>query len=290
MLHRYMLVILLSLVPFAGKCFLCLSDSLLTRKQCMRGDVSGSFVTERNWWSEAQSTILLKCLAEARFRANYLSGWSHDHLFFTELGYCGFMDSSWIKNADILKLQFRWMEKGKRRLLHTYSIRFQTQWLNSWRYTQEQKSWQGGFMNPARLELGYSFTWQFYKNSCLHMTPATMQINVQPKLGAVSSLNEKPAFKTKHSDVYSRYGFSAQLAIDESYFNNILLWQQQSNLFFNALSRDQIQFDINNRLCFRFLKLFQLRLETTFTYFPEQSLKLQYRQEVLVGIFYEYRK
>jgi len=47
---------------------------------------------------------------------------------------------------------------------------------------------------------------------------------------------------------------------------------------------------VSNRLSIRFLKVFQLRIESGLCYQPEQSKQLQYKQEVLLGIFYDYRK
>ena len=145
-------------------------------------------------------------------------------------------------------------------------------------------------MNPAFIELGYSFTWDFLTNSNLMLTPATFQINIQPRKMQLIQQNEPPLLKSRHSNIYSRYGFSGYLTIDESFYKELLLLQHQTHIFFNALTAQQIQFDITNRVCIRFFKYLQLRLETSLMYFPDQSLQLQYRQEVLLGIFYEHRK
>lgn len=145
-------------------------------------------------------------------------------------------------------------------------------------------------MNPAAITLGYSFTFDFLENSNLLIAPATLQVNIQPEQSTSMTFKERPLLKSKHSHIYSRYGFSAFLNMDEYFYKDFILLQHRSQFFLNAMSAQHIQFDISNRLCFRFLKYVQLRFDTTLTYLPEQTLKLQYKQEVLLGIFYEYRK
>lgn len=235
------------------------------------------------------SYLFLKGMAEFRWRKKYGSGWRFDHYFISQTGYAVFSDSGWFKSADAFRIQLRWLEKSERRMTHTYSANLQSQWLNSWQSAGAEKVWQGGFMNPSLMEIGYSFTLSFLKNSNLLLTPATLQVNVQPRKIRAPG-DESPFLKSGKSLVYTRYGFSGYLTIDESFYNNTLLLQHQSHLFFNALTTRQIQFDISNRICIRFLKYMQLRLETTLIYLPEQSLQIQYRQEVLLGIFYEKRK
>ncbi|MBK9400330.1 MAG: hypothetical protein IPN36_05535 [Bacteroidetes bacterium] len=265
-------------------------DSLLTKSRLVRLDLSGSYTTEKSWWNDRQSFVVVKGLAESRWRTTYASGWKRNHYVYSQVGYTIFTDSFTTKSADAFKIQLRWMEKGKRKLTHTYSINMQSQWLNSWYNYGDHQEWRGGFMNPAFLEVGYSFTWEFLSNSNLMLTPATLQVNVQPKKMQLSHLSDSPLLTSRHSHIYSRYGFSGYLTIDESFYKELILLQHQSHLFFNALTAKHIQFDITNRVCIRFFKYLQLRLETSLMYFPDQSLQLQYRQEVLLGIFYEHRK
>ncbi|MBK7967020.1 MAG: hypothetical protein IPK10_18275 [Bacteroidetes bacterium] len=262
----------------------------MTKKTVVRADLSSSYTSEKTWWNETQNYIHVKVYSEARFRKTKVSCWSHDHFVQTQLGYTSFIDSSWIKSSDAFKIHLRWMEKRSKRITHTYFFQLQSQWMNTWQQTSEQKTWKGGFMNPAAISMGYSFAFDFLENSNLLLAPATFQINIQPEQSTSIAFKERPLLKAKHSHIYSRYGFSAYLTIDEYFYKDFILLQHRSQLFFNAITAQQIQFDINNRLCFRFFKYVQLRFDTSVTYLPEQTLKLQYKQEVLLGIFYEYRK
>lgn len=265
-------------------------DSVILRRQLWRGDLSGSYVTERDWTGQAGNYILLKGLAEARFRKKLMNGWQHEHYVHTQLGYTAITDSIWIKSADIVKIQLRWMEENNRKVMHTYSLRFQTQWLSTWRMNENSRQWMAGFMNPSGLELGYSFSWYFLENSSLMLTPATLQLSISPRNSYTMNNKEEPAAALKHANMYSRYGFSGTLNMEESFYDNVLVLSHQSHLFFNAISSEKIQFDISNRVSIRFLKYLQLRLDTQLLYQPEQLKKIQYRQEVLLGIFYEKRK
>lgn len=265
-------------------------DSVVMRRQLWRGDLSGSYVTERDWTGQAQNYIILKGLAEARFRKKLQSGWQHEHYVHTQLGYTAITDSIWMKSADILKIHLRWMEENKRKVIHTYSLRFQTQWLSTWRINENSRQWMAGFMNPSGLELGYSFSWYFLENSSLMLTPATLQLSVMPRTILSPAAVEDPSIRLPHANMYSRYGFSGTLNIEESFYNNVLVLSHQSHLFCNAITTQKIQFDVSNRVSVRFLKYLQLRLDTSILYQPDQTSKLQYRQEVLLGIFYEKRK
>ena len=286
--NRYILLLIVLLPSFGANAGS--GDSILLKKAVWRGDLSGSYVAERNYWDEQRHFLTFKGLAEARFRKKLNDGRQHEHYFHTQLGYAAYPDSIWIKDADIIKVQLRWMAKGKYGALQTWSVRFQTQWLNTWNYTEEGREWRAGFMNPAKIELGYAYSWDFLKNSSLMINPATLQVNVQPVASTSYQYTETPAISGKKANVYSRYGFSTVLTMDETFAEGVILLSHQSHFFCNAISPKQIQFDLYNRLCFRFLKYLQIRLETSLNYLPEQSLKLQYRQEVLLGIFYEQRK
>ncbi|MFN8155007.1 MAG: hypothetical protein U0Y08_12010 [Bacteroidia bacterium] len=285
--YRYILLSVLLSV-----CRLCAAngDSIVLKKTVWRGDLSGSYVTERNWWGDEQQFITFKGLAEARYRKKLSGGRQHEHYFHTQLGYAAYPDSVWIKDADLVRVQLKWMGKGRYGAMQTWSVRFQTQWLSTWGYSEGTRAWKAGFMNPAKLEAGYAYSWDFLKNSNLMLNPATLQVNIQPATSVVTNEPEAPAIRGKHANLYSRYGFSAVLSIEETFCDNVILLSHQSHFFFNAISPRHMQFDLYNRICFRFLKYLQIRLETTLGYLPEQSLKLQYRQEVLLGIFYEKRK
>lgn len=286
--HRYLLLLIQMLL--ITKNVEAGPDSVLTKKVVFRSDISASYTSEKSWWNDRQNLILVKASAEVRLRKSRASGWSHDHFMQTQVGYTRFIDSVWIKTSDAFKIQLRWNEKRSKKVNHTYQLQVQSQWLNSWAQTGAAKVWRGGFMNPSTVQVSYSFSWNFFKNSQLLLAPATLQVTTQPEKSTSFTFKERPFVTSKHSHIYSRYGFSAAVTIDEYFYQDFLCWQHRSQLFINAISAQQVQFDVSNRLCFRFLKYLQLRFDTTLIYLPEQTMRLQYKQEVLLGIFCEYRK
>ena len=93
--------------------------------------------------------------------------------------------------------------------------------------------------------------------------------------------------RTNNSYIRSRYGCSLQLILDESFRNKTILLDHQSNIVANSLSAEGIRMDIQNRISFKLFRYLQLRFDTRLLYDPSFSYKMQYRQEVLLGIFYD---
>lgn len=266
-------------------------DSLTTRKVFVHADAGGSYAVERDAWDEERKSLLLKALVEYRHRKFPAKGIAHDYWFFGQIGYTALQDSVWIKSSDVLKAQMRWISGKGSELKQTGSVLFQTQCLNSYRNTEGRAKWNGGFMNPFKLELSYGFSKSFLNNSSFQITPAGLLFQTAPNLHASTSIfNDDPLIKGHNTELFVRYGCSAMLLMDEQFYNGVLTLRHQSRFFFNAISSRNLQLELNNRLCIRFLKYMQLRIETMLVYDPEQSLRLQYRQDILLGVFYEHRK
>lgn len=268
-----------------------LADSLVVRKNTIAGELSGSYIAERDPWNGEQASLSLKLLAEGRRRRSFSSGVSSDHHFLTALGYVAHRDSAWLKSNDQFRVTLRWNHRINERYSRSWNVMIQSQWLESKVFRDGRFEWTGGFLNPLRLEAAYGFTRQFMRSSALVLTPATIQVQVMPsKLIRSGSEDERPFMTVEESHVFTRYGFNGLLTIDESFFQGVLVWRNQSRLFMNAISSSHVQFDVYNRVCIRFLKVLQLRLDTVLQYAPETSLRLQYRQEVLLGVFYENKR
>lgn len=277
--------------------FLCLlplhniaGDSLLYRSFCLRSDLSGSYFTERSWYGDPQSVWALRGMADMRLRRKTNSGNTTDHTFNSQLGYSRAADTIWLKSADVFTLHLRWLQAPRRYASHGWSLRLRSQCINTFVPAEDGRRWAGGFFNPAQVEAGYTIGWRFFKNSLAQLHIASIQVDIQPRNRIASAEEKSPFFTTRHSTVTSRYGFTGNLLIDERFYGEALNWQHQSRIFLNALHPDHIQFEVSNRLSIRFLKVFQLRIESGLCYQPEQSKQLQYKQEVLLGIFYDYRK
>jgi len=269
-------------------------DSVVLRRFRVNPSLSFSYLQQNNWQTISNSAISVFSNVSLRHTIQHASGWKHDYLFQADLSYIHLSDSTWIKNTDLVKLNMQWYEPKGVRFTHTYGLLLTTQLLNSFKVSQEsqKKYWSGGFLNPATIGLMYGINFNFLKNSKLDVNFASVKLDLLPRLleeNIQSASLEHTLLKTKHAFINSAYGFSAMLTMEESFFSNTIILENNSILFFNALNRSQINLDINNRIAIRFFKFMQLKFDTRIVYNPNESFQLQYRQEVLLGVFYEHQ-
>lgn len=141
-------------------------------------------------------------------------------------------------------------------------------------------------MNPFTFDCSYDFTRPLLKNSRLLLSLATISVTGTP-VKRYYGREEEIMIRTTNSYIRSRYGCSLQLILDEAFRNKTILLDHQSNLVANSLSAEGIRLDIQNRISFKLFRYLQLRFDTRLLYDPSFSYKMQYRQEVLLGIFYD---
>lgn len=269
-------------------------DSITYNRLTINGELSASYIDQRNWDLENHSMVSFLGAIDLRQRLTRKSGWEHCHSFHTEISYMRYADSIWLKSSDYARLRLQWNDKSNKKFQYSYAVFFSTQWLNNYTNTQTEtgihRDWSGGIFNPATLELAYGFNKNLWKSSSINIAFVTAKFNTRPRNSEFPDSTreqDQSLFITKHSYVKSAYGFSAQLNVYEELYQKIILVENDSRLFFNALNRTAINFDFNNRIAIRFLKYLQLRFDLHLIYNPDYSKNLQYRQEVLLGVFYE---
>jgi hypothetical protein len=272
----------------------CKQDTLIKQTVLVNGTLSASYVDQHNWEENTRSSISILGSCDLRYHFARNSGWEGHHSLRTEISYVRYYDSIWTKNSDYVKLQMQWIEPKGKKLTHSYSVYFGTQWLNSTQSikteTGYKKVWAGGIFNPATLEINYGVNKDLWKNSRLSIAFASVKLTTRPRKAYEFNIVADPSlFVTKHSYIRSEYGFSAQLELYEEIFEKVLLFENNSRFFFNGLNRKAVNLDFNNRIAIRFLKVMQLRFDTGLIYDPEYSTRIQYRQEVLLGVFFENR-
>ena len=141
-------------------------------------------------------------------------------------------------------------------------------------------------MAPSTIELAYGFNWIIFDESNIAIAFATCRFDARPLVAARAD-DEDELFSMGKTVVYSEYGFSAQLYIKQEFFGKVLLWDHQGRYFYKALNKKGIHADVSNRFTIRFLKYLQLRLDSQFIYDPELSMKGSYKNEFLLGVFYD---
>ena len=260
---------------------------------------SASYINYHNWQSYNRSAFSFLNNVDFRHRKSFPSGWSHDHFAKVELGFLYYNDSIWWKNADQIRVGLQWTEKPGKFLSHSYAVFVQTQLLKSWQFKyngktdQQEKELKGWFMAPGLLELAYGLNWNFWERSRINVAFATCRISSKPRYNDERSEkyeSDESLFKSKRRFVKTEYGFSAQLFIYKDIYPKVLLWEHQSRFFFNALNRNGLHANISNQFTLRFLKYMQFRIDTQVLYEPDLSTKWSYRQELLIGMVYEFRR
>ncbi len=297
---------------FTGKSFsqnlivdsaLVITDKCCTElskiKYSLFSSLSASYINYHNWQGDDHSALSFLSNVDYRHYKSYVSGWSHDHLVKIELGFLRYTDSVWIKNADQFKVAMQWTEKPGKHLSHSYSFFIQSQMLKSWQFVyhddsnKKEKELKGWFMAPGAVELAYGLNWYFWEKCRINVAFASCRISTKPRFADypdIKSENDESLFKSKRLYIKSEYGFSSQLYIRKELYPKVVIWDNQSRFFFNAFNRIGVHVDISNRFAIRFLKYLQFRIDTQLVYNPDFSKKLSYRQELLLGLFYEIKQ
>lgn len=265
-----------------------ISDSLTRAKWYFRSSAAFSVTGQENWYGSSTGAISLSGSYDLKYRKKKDNRFT-EHRFRGDLGFIKPDHQPWTKSNDQLRLQFQWLKKSDARWNSSYSARLFTQWLSTWKTgpeTSRSRIWYGGFMNPFSFDFSFDFTKSLLSNSRLHVSLATLSVTAVPLKRSLPG-EESAVFITDHSLIRSRYGCSLQLMMDEKFRNNTILLDNSSFIVANAISAEGIRLDIQNRVSFRLFRHLQLRFDTRILYDPDFSMKMQYRQEVLLGIFYE---
>jgi hypothetical protein len=259
-----------------------------------------SYTANQNWQGNDYKNFSLIANADYQRRIDSKK-FSQTYQFRGELSFLQFIDSIqaslWLKNSDFFNLSAQWIEYSERALKHSYSVLLNSQFADSWKYTWipaaspgenpfYKREWKGGLMNPATVTLAYGLNYSFWRTSYVNFAFATINIYARPRVDDALLPTEKELARTEKTLFISEYGMSIQSTIQRR-FNEYVLWDNKISFFANGLNKNQVNFDFQNRITFRFLKYLQFRVSTYLIYNPIYSYQMQYRHEFLTGIFFE---
>ncbi|MCX6292663.1 MAG: hypothetical protein NT126_13030 [Bacteroidetes bacterium] len=227
-------------------------------------------------------------------RKTTISKFKQLYQFRGELGFLKFVDSTWYKNSDNLNVYVQWTDYSSKKFTHSYSIILKSQFADTWRYKTNRdgkatREWRGGFLNPATLMLAYGLNYDFWQRCFVSFAFATVKVNSRPRYDDALLPTEKELARTEKYFIISEYGMSVQGGITKNIYDNVF-WTNKTQFFSNGINKNQVTVDFQNRFTFVFLKYLQFRADTHIVYDPLYSYSLQYRQEFLVGVFFEKRK
>jgi hypothetical protein len=269
------------------------TSALRSRATDFYGALSASYATSTNWGG--QDLRNYSSASNLLYRHNLFSdGYSHAHLVAADLGYLKFVDSTWVKHMDRLQVNLLWYS-GSRKLNHSYSLVLATQFLpntvleyNLETLLNEERS-VGGFMNPFTLDGSYGAVWSFWQGSNINFAFATLRFSAAPKSSIGPAFTDASMIEGLNAYYFVNYGFSFTTAIKKP-IGKHLEWINNSRFFVNGVNRNNVNFDFNNMVVVKLWKYIQLRIDTRFAYNPMLNYDLQFRQEVLLGFFYERKK
>lgn len=252
--------------------------------------LSSSYSTSSNWQGQDQrnfsflGNVLYKHSTQDSTR-------SHAHQLLADLGYLKFVDSLWVKSVDRLQVNMLWSAKA-RRFEHSYSILLNTQFLpnTTWRYDPElQRSTStvvGGLLRPFTLEAGYGAMLRFWNTSSINFAFATLKLSGYPRELTAPQFSDATLIQSRTMNYYMSYGLGLITAINKP-IGQRLQWINNSRAFCNGFDKDHANFDISNMLIVKLWKYIQFRFDSRMAYSPMLNYQVQFRQEALIGIFYE---
>ncbi|MBL0045374.1 MAG: hypothetical protein IPP33_13580 [Flavobacteriales bacterium] len=255
--------------------------------------MSASYTASQNWGSQSLKNYAF--VGNVLYRHNLFEGnRNHMHQVMADLGYLKFIDSVWVKNMDRVQANLLWSSTSKR-FNQSYMVSFGTQFLPNtfadydFELNKPVERSVGGFLNPFILEAGYGAVFTFWNTSNVNFAFATIRLNSSPKELTPLPFAESNTLEGRHAYYFLTYGFSVAAAINKS-FGQHVQWINNTRLFGNGINRDHVNMDFSNMVVVKLWKYLQLRMDTRLAYNPMLNYNLQFRQEVLVGFFYERNK
>jgi hypothetical protein len=262
-------------------------------RRSIYGSVSASYASSDNWQGRNLRNFALAGNLQLRHNA-FHGEHSHSHQVLLDLGYLKFIDSLWVKHADRVQLNLLWA-RTQRKWRQSYTVAFNTQMIPNKTYyydyiekeTKERKV--GGFLNPFYLQTGYGGVFMFWGTSSINFAFATLKVNSQPRVNYNPTFAGETFAENDKAVYFMSYGFSIATNINKE-IGKHLRWTNTSMLFGNGLDRDHVQYDITNTIVVKLWKYLQLRCDTRIGYHPISTYDIQFRQEFLIGFFYERNK
>lgn len=270
------------------------SDSLKIKKPRFPGftyssTISASYISYKNWKYNGFNSFSFL----TRQNLNYDKTGKKMEIHFRingELSYLKFLDSILLKNNDLLDLNLELLKATNKKISHSFVLNFYSQFISdkeTWYNDlgEPYERWSGGFGNPMSLDLCYGSTLKVWKNSRLVFSYVCLHTLVEPRLEMELPTKEK-LLVLDHAFIDSRYGFTLQSFIRHK-FAERLRWENNSRLFANGISANDLDFDLRNRLIIHLLKHLDLIIDTKLRYLPVEPYKVQFRNELMLSFTME---
>lgn len=260
----------------------------------LRTSLSTSYIIQKNVNHKDFSNYLFLSNADYFFKKSGHK-FSFSFHFKSELGYLKFIDSLWLKYSDNWKMNILLNEISSNTITHTYSLNINSQFLNSYKLVsipneEYINEWRGGFINPATFSFSYNIAITLWEYSTVLLGLTSVRVMTKPRYNGSKEPKETPLVITRHAYILAHFGMSGEVNIYSKKIAENITFDNTSSFFLNGFSKDQQNFDFQNRITFKLLKYLQLSLDTHIIYDPFASYNLQYTHQFLIGVFYDKRK
>lgn len=268
-------------------------DLVDTKKKSLLFKVGlcGTFTNQNHWNNENSSNILFSNNIDFNYRITSKK-FLQNYQFKSDLGYTKLLDSVWMKNIDYWKININWSEIQSRKLTHSYSLLINSQFLPTYRYQYEistdnyEKRKVASVFNPGRVTLAYGLNYQFWQGNYINFNFASISFYSKPTYTGNYKPDDNSVGRTNNSYLYFDYGFNINAMIYYK-INEVIQWENTSYYFMNGVNKNQIQFDIVNRVIFVLWKYVQFRVDTHLIYDPKYSYNIQNQNAFTIGLVYE---
>ena len=268
------------------------ADSTYSYYRKFNLNLSGSFIGLNNWKGESYKNVTF--LSGSDFYSSRTAGINHVIVSAkTELGFNGILDSSWVKSADLFNIQYL-VRKRNKSLSQSWNALMNSQFMTTFVYEMNSsqqlvRKWKGTFLNPSSVELGYGLGLLFWEKSMINLSLASARFRVDPAVESYVQPEHGVLGQVKRGFLIFDYGVSGQLLLVKN-FSTALEWNSSGKVFMKGVQKEQIQFDISNTMSYKFWKFLEMRADLKWVYDPLISFRMQYRNEILFGLFFRFEK
>ena len=264
--------------------------------QIFKPTISGTYITQHNWDGNNQNLNTIAILVNADYNHRIATQkFVQYYQFRSALGLFKIVDSIWIKNNDYWRASATVTDNTSKKITHTYSIQAYSQFINTKKYVYDVatdsyiKKRTATFFNPGTVLLSYGLNWSFWDGSFINFNFASIKYSTKPRFTGYVDPNNNQISKSKNAYQYFDYGMNINISIIKE-FNENVAWENNTVYFMNGINRNGMHLDFMNRLCFKFLKYMQFRVNTHLIYEPLYSWHLQSQYDFTLGVFYEFKK
>ncbi len=212
-------------------------------------------------------------------------------LYRGSLSFENYPDSSWFKTSDSWRVSARYTENLPKQINHSYSIVFNSQFLDSYNYFERdgelEKVRKGNFFNPGTILISYGLMKSFWDICWVNFAFANIKIYTRPRF-TKSPIDTESFAKTKYAKIYTEYGLSISSFIEKEFSSNVF-FENSSNIYVGAVNRDKVNLECINGINFRFLRFLNLKILNQLTYDPFISYHLLIETRFSLGVVLDFR-